>query len=49
MQDIVPIKMYEYLAMEKPVVTTHLLGIMEEFSIESGIIFADEPEDVLRK
>ena len=31
MQDIVPIKIYEYMAMCKPVITTKLPGIMMEF------------------
>ena len=31
MQDIVPIKMYEYMAMGKPVICTKLNGIMREF------------------
>ena len=49
MQDIVPIKMYEYMAMGKPVITTKLPGIMKEFGEDHGVIYVDKPEDVLRK
>jgi glycosyltransferase involved in cell wall biosynthesis len=49
MQDIVPIKMYEYMAMEKTVITTKLPGIMKEFGEDYGVIYVDKPEDVLRK
>jgi glycosyltransferase involved in cell wall biosynthesis len=49
MQDIVPIKMYEYLAMEKPVITTHLPGIMKEFGGDSGVVYVDESVDSLVK
>ena len=31
MQDIVPLKLYEYMAMEKPVIATRFPGIMREF------------------
>jgi len=49
MQDIVPIKMYEYLAMQKPVIATRLSGVMKEFGESNGIIYVDRPEDVLEK
>ena len=49
MQDIVPIKMYEYMAMGKPVITTKLLGIMKEFGNDNGVIYVDKPEDALRR
>jgi glycosyltransferase involved in cell wall biosynthesis len=49
MQDIVPIKMYEYMAMGKPVITTKLSGIMKEFGGDHGVIYVDKPEDVLKK
>jgi len=49
MQDIVPIKMYEYMAMEKPVITTALPGIMKEFGEDNGVIYVDKPEDVIYK
>ncbi|WP_060537789.1 glycosyltransferase [Methanobacterium formicicum] len=49
MQDIVPIKVYEYMAMGKPVLTTNLPGIMLEFGQNVGIIYVDKPEGVLIK
>ena len=47
MQDIVPIKIYEYMAMGKPVITTNLPGIMMEFGEGNGILYVDKPEDIL--
>ena len=47
MRDIVPIKLYEYLAMAKPVVCTRLPGVLKEFGCDSGITYVDRPEDVL--
>jgi len=49
MQDIVPIKMYEYMAMRKPVIATRLPGIMKEFGEDNGVVYVDRPEDVLAK
>ena len=44
MQDIVPIKLYEYMAMCKPVITTTLPGIMKEFGKDNGMSYVDGPE-----
>jgi glycosyltransferase involved in cell wall biosynthesis len=49
MQDIVPIKLYEYMAMGKPVISTKLPGVILEFGINNGIIFINKPEDTLSK
>ena len=49
MRDIVPIKMYEYMAMGKPVITTKLPGVMKEFGKDHGVIYVDKPEDALKK
>ena len=49
MQDIVPIKMYEYMAMKKPVIATRLPGVIKEFGEDNGVIYADGPEDVVIK
>lgn len=49
MRDIVPIKMYEYLAMHKPVISTKLPGVMREFKDVNGVIYVDKPEDVINK
>lgn len=47
MKDIVPIKMYEYLAMGKPIVSTKLPGVIREFGSNSGVIYCDGPNDVI--
>ncbi|MFC1984479.1 glycosyltransferase [Chloroflexota bacterium] len=49
MQDIVPIKMYEYMVMGKPVIATRLPGIMKEFGEDSGVVYVNRPEDVISK
>ena len=49
MQDIVPIKMYEYMALGKPIISTPLVGIMKEFGSDSGIEYANSPEEVIEK
>jgi len=48
MQDIVPIKIYEYLAMAKPVIATGFPGIKMEFGEDNGIHYIEKPEEVLR-
>jgi len=47
MQDIVPIKLYEYMAMQKPVIATRLPGLVAEFGEKNGIIYINTPEEVL--
>ncbi|MCJ7669850.1 MAG: glycosyltransferase family 4 protein [Dehalococcoidia bacterium] len=49
MQDIVPIKMYEYMAMKKPVIATRLPGVMKEFGEDNGVVYVDKPEDAVTK
>jgi len=49
MRDIVPIKMYEYMAMQKPVISTRLPGVMKEFGEGNGVIYVDKPEEVVAK
>jgi glycosyltransferase involved in cell wall biosynthesis len=49
MENIVPIKMYEYLAMGRPVIATCLPGIVKEFGFENGVIYIDSAEDVVTK
>lgn len=41
--------MFEYLAMEKPVITTHLPKIMTEIGSENGVIYIDKQKDALKK
>ncbi len=47
MQDIVPIKIYEYMAMEKPVIVTRLPGISMEFGEENGLLYVNRSQEVL--
>ena len=49
MMNIVPIKMYEYMAMGKPIIATKLPGIMQEFGFGNGISYVDSAEDVVTK
>jgi glycosyltransferase involved in cell wall biosynthesis len=49
MENIVPIKIYEYLAMGKPVIATRLPGIVKEFGVDSGICYIDRAEDAVKK
>lgn len=46
MQDIVPIKLYEYMALGKPVIATNLPGISKEFGKENGISYVNGPSEV---
>lgn len=48
MSDIVPIKLYEYLAMGKPVIATSLPGVRKEFG-DNGISYINKPEDTIKK
>lgn len=47
MRDIVPIKMYEYMAMGKPVISTDLPGVRREFGEKHGVLYARDPHAVL--
>lgn len=49
MRNIVPIKIYEYLAAGKPVIATRLPGLMKEFGEGHGIVYVDGPEQVVSK
>jgi glycosyltransferase involved in cell wall biosynthesis len=48
-REIVPMKVYEYLAAGKPVVASRLPGIVAEFGEESGIVYAERPVDALHR
>jgi len=48
MNNIVPIKMYEYMASQKPVIATRLPGLVKEFGEDNGVLYVDKPEDVLK-
>ncbi|UYP48027.1 hypothetical protein NEF87_004312 [Candidatus Lokiarchaeum ossiferum] len=45
MNNIVPIKLYEYIASGNPVIATKLLGVYKEFKNNNGIIYINEPEE----
>jgi glycosyltransferase involved in cell wall biosynthesis len=47
MMNIVPIKLYEYLAARKTVVSTDLPGIRSEFGQGNGVVYVDGPEMIL--
>ena len=49
MKYIVPIKIYEYMAMGKPVIATKLYGLVKEFRENNGILYVDNSEGVLSK
>ncbi len=49
LQHIIPMKMYEYMAMKKPVITTKLPGVMKEFGEGNGVVYVDQPKDVVIK
>ena len=48
-QDIVPIKLYEYMAMRKVVIATELPGISREFGYGNGIEYVRDAGEVLDK
>jgi glycosyltransferase involved in cell wall biosynthesis len=49
MQHIVPIKLYEYMAMGKPVISTRLPGVVAEFGNDNGILYVDNPHEVVAR
>lgn len=49
MKYIVPIKVYEYMAMGKPVIATRLYGLTTEVGENNGVIYTDTISDVLEK
>ncbi len=48
MANIVPIKMYEYMAAGRPVIATRLPGLVREFGEDNGVLYVDKPEGVLK-
>lgn len=48
MKNIVPIKVYEYMAAGKPVIATRLPGLLKEFGEGNGLTYVDRSEDTLR-
>ncbi|MBM4447434.1 MAG: glycosyltransferase family 4 protein [Chloroflexi bacterium] len=49
MREIVPLKLFDYMAMRKPIVSTRLPGVVEEFGEDNGFVYVDRPEDVVKK
>lgn len=49
MMNIVPIKVYEYMAMGKPVIATSLPGLQKEFGLDNGINYIENSNDALEK
>lgn len=49
MMNIVPIKIYEYMAVGKPVIATNLPGIRKEFGLNSGVNYVEDSADTLEK
>jgi len=49
MRNIVPIKVYEYMAAGKPVIATELPGIMKEFGSDNGVVYVENAGEVVRK
>ena len=49
MRNIVPIKMYEYMAAGKPVIATRLHGLELEFGSDNGVIFIENSREVMNK
>ena len=49
MNDIVPIKMYEYMSMSKPVIATELPGVQKEFGENNGVFYVKTPQEVYHK
>jgi glycosyltransferase involved in cell wall biosynthesis len=47
MKHIVPIKIYEYMAAGKPVISTRLPGVVREFGSGKGIFYCNDIEDLL--
>ncbi len=49
MHDGLPAKIYEYMAMQKPMISTKLPGVMREFGEGNGAVYIDRPEDTINK
>lgn len=47
MENIVPIKMYEYMAAGKPVIATRLPGVVREFGEGHGVVYVADPREVV--
>ena len=48
-KDITPVKVMEYMAMKKPVLSNNLPNVMLEIGENNGVIFAKNQEDLIKK
>ncbi len=48
-REIIPIKIFEYMAMKKPVLSNMLPGVFYEIGENNGVIFADNQKALIRK
>jgi glycosyltransferase involved in cell wall biosynthesis len=48
-KEVLPIKIIEYMAMKKPVLSTALPGVVLELGNQGGIIFAEDQKKLIRK
>ncbi len=49
MHDGLPGKIFEYLAMQKPMIATKLPAVMREFGEDNGVVYVERPQDVISK
>lgn len=49
MRHIVPIKIYEYMSVSRPVVSTRLPGVVTEFGEGNGVVYVDSPDRVISR
>jgi glycosyltransferase involved in cell wall biosynthesis len=48
MMDIVPIKLIEYMAAGKPVISSKLLGVIREFGKNNGILYCQDVKNLVK-
>ena len=48
-EEIVPLKVYDYMAMGKPVISVRLPGMVEEVGEDNGVVYVNRPEDIYQK
>ncbi len=47
--EVVPIKLYEYLAINRPVIASKLMGVYREFKTGNGVVYIDSPEKCVER
>jgi glycosyltransferase involved in cell wall biosynthesis len=48
-REITPVKIMEYMAMKKPVLSNTLPGVVSEIGMNNGVIFAENQVDLIKK